>query len=126
VLLALSDANYRFTAVDIGAFGKRSDSYVLKNSTLWAKLNSNKLYIPGPVELPGTDKPKFPHVIVADESFGLTHHIMRPYGGKNLTMKKRNFNYRLCRARRYVECSFGILTNKWRVFRRPLNVSLEF
>jgi hypothetical protein len=78
------------------------------------------------VELPGTDKLKLPHVIVADEAFGLTHHIMLPYGGNILTMKKRILNYRLCRSRRFVECSFGILTNKWRVFYRPLNVSLEF
>jgi hypothetical protein len=124
-LLALSDADYCFIAVDIGAFGKSSDSSVFKNSTLWAKLNSNKLHIPDPVELRGTDRPKLPHVIVADELFGLTHHIMRPYGGNNLTMKKRIFNYRLCRARRYVECSFGILTNKWNKH-RSLNVSLEF
>ena len=34
--------------------------------------------------------------------------------------------YRLCRARRYVECAFGILSNKWRIFQRPLNVSPEF
>jgi hypothetical protein len=82
-LLALSHADYCFIAVDIGAFGKSSDSSVFKNSTLWANLNSNKFHIPDPVELRGTDRPSLPHVIVADESFGLTHHIMRPYGGKN-------------------------------------------
>ena len=25
-----------------------------------------------------------------------------------------------------MECAFGILSNKWRVFQRPLNVSLDF
>jgi len=25
-----------------------------------------------------------------------------------------------------VECAFGILSNKWRIFQRPLNVSPEF
>jgi len=33
------------------------------------------------------------------------------------------FNYRLCRAWRCVECVFGILSNKWRIFHRPLNVT---
>jgi hypothetical protein len=41
-------------------------------------------------------------------------------------MKKRTYNYRLFRARRYIECTFGILSNKWRIFHRSLNVSVEF
>nr|CAH7767049.1 unnamed protein product [Callosobruchus chinensis] len=55
VLLAVCDSNYKFLYIDVGSFGKESDSTVL-----------------------------------------------------------------LCRARRYVECSFGILSNKWRIFHRPL------
>jgi hypothetical protein len=51
---------------------------------------------------------------------------MRPYGGKILSMKKGTYNYSLSRARRYIECTFGILSNKWRIFHRPLNVSVEF
>jgi hypothetical protein len=51
--------------------------------------------------------------------------MMRPYGGKDSPQNKMVFNYRLPRARRFIECSFGILTNKWRIFHRPLNVSIE-
>ena len=35
------------------------------------------------------------------------------------------YNYRLCRARRFLERAFGILRNKWRIFQRPLNVSSD-
>jgi len=65
------------------------------------------------------------YVIVGDEVFGLSENIMCPYGGNNLTMSKKIFNYRLSRARRYIECTFGILSNKWRTFHRPLNVKLD-
>lgn len=52
-------------------------------------------------------------------------HIMRNYGGHNLSTKQKIFNYRLCKARKYVECAFGILTNKWRLYYTPLNLSKE-
>lgn len=52
--------------------------------------------------------------------------IIHKFGGNNLSNKKKIFNYRLSRARRYVECAFGILSNKWRIFHRPMNVSTDF
>jgi hypothetical protein len=62
-------------------------------------------------------------VILGDEAFPLRNSLLRPFSGTHLDMKKRLFNYRLSRARRYVACAFGILTNKWRIFHRPVNVS---
>lgn len=35
-------------------------------------------------------------------------------------------NHCLSRARRFIGCTFGILTNKWRIFHRPMNVSVSF
>jgi hypothetical protein len=44
---------------------------------------------------------------------------------KFLTKRQRGINYRLCRAGRYIESAFGILTNKWRIFHRPLSVKMD-
>lgn len=126
VLLAVCDANYCFISVDIGAYGKSSDSTIFKDSVLYKKLVDKTLDIPDPKPISQTDTTPLPHVIVGDEAFGLSENVMRPYCGKSLTTKKRIFNYRLSRARRYIECSFGILVNKWRIFHRPLNVDIEF
>lgn len=126
VLLAICDANYCFTYIDVGAFGKFSDSNVFINSTFWNKLQNNMLSIPEDKPLPESVGNKaLPHVIVVDEAYQLTSNLLRPYARKNLNYKKKIFNYRLTRARRYIECSFGILSNKWRIFHRPLNVSFR-
>ena len=124
VLLAVCGAQYNFTYVDIGSFGKESDTSIFKNSTLYKSLIDEKLKIPCAKALPGQIT-KMPHVFVGDEVFGLSANILRPYAGHNLNDKQKIFNYRLTRARRYIECTFGILSNKWRIFHCPLNVSQD-
>lgn len=125
VLLAVCDSNYLFTYVDIGAYGKTSDSTIWKDSSLYKKMKKNELDLPEP-EIISMDGNRLPYVFIGDEAFGLNEHMLRPYSGKQISEKKRVFNYRLSRARRYVECSFGILANKWRILHRPLNVAVDF
>lgn len=124
VLFAMCDSNYLFTFVDIGSYGKSSDSGIFKNSKLYEKLINNSLNIPSPTSI-GVSTTKYPYVIIGDEAFGLSENLLRPYGGKNLSYEKKIFNYRLSRARRYIECCFGILANKWRILHRPLNVDID-
>lgn len=125
VLLALVDSKYRFVYVDIGAYGKECDSTIFQNTKLYELLLQHRLPIPAPKPLPGLQKP-VPYVFIADEGLPLMSNLMRPYPGKHLNIDKRVFNYRLSRARRNVECAFGILANKWRIFHRPLNVKYDF
>ncbi|KAL0902286.1 hypothetical protein ABMA27_000189 [Loxostege sticticalis] len=111
VFLALVDSRYRFLFVDIGAYGKESDSTVFQNSKLYDCIMTGKLPIPTPKPLTGFQNAT-PFVFVADERFSQSR----------LTI----YNYRLSRARRYVECAFGILANKWRILHRAINVQYEF
>lgn len=45
---------------------------------------------------------------------------MRPYSGRNLSEHEEIYNYRLSRARRIVECAFGILCSKWRILKKEI------
>ncbi|XP_063842378.1 uncharacterized protein LOC135090053 [Scylla paramamosain] len=126
VLLAVCDANFSFIYVDIGAYGKSSDSAIFTKSLLYKKLVENSLDVPEPKPISSVETVCYPHVIVGDEAFGIMENVMRPYSGRHLTYRKKIFNYRLSRARRYIECTFGIMANKWRILHRPLNVNIDF
>jgi len=122
VLMAVAYTNYRFVYADIGSYGKDCDSTIFKRSTLWTSIQRNMLDLPSKRPLSGTGGPDVAYFFVGDEGFAPNKNILRPFGGSNLSVNKRVYNYPLCRGRKYVECAFGILSNKWRIFQRPPNV----
>lgn len=119
VLLGLVDADYKFLFVDIGCNGRVSDGSVFENSGLAEALRCNKLNIPADTPIEGIEG-DMPFCIVADEAFPLKTYIMKPYAKKNLSFKKRVFNYRCSRARRIVENAFGILVHRFQILQRPI------
>lgn len=125
VLMAICDSNYKFVAVDIGAYGSTADSRVFRASRMGRRLLEGRFNVPADKPLPGTSGPDMPYVLVADEAFALSRHLFRPYSKHNLNAQRRVFNYRLSRARRYIECTFGILTSKWRIFHSALQLNLK-
>lgn len=50
---------------------------------------------------------------------------MRPNPQRTLTNKKRIFNYRLSRGRKTVECSFGMMSQKFQVLMSPIRCTNE-
>ena len=122
VLLAVSDAQYGFTLVDVGAYGKQSDANVFARSAFgkMLKQSDSKLQIPAKRVLPNTSGPEMPHAFVGDEAFPLLPNLMRPFPETSLSHQQRIFNYRLSRARKVVEYTFGIMVSRFRCLRRPL------
>ena len=115
VLLAYGDANYCFTAVDVGQYGSGNDSGVFVNSEISKAFESNSFNVPEAEHVQGCAD-KLPYVTVVDEGLSLKQYQMRPYPGKNLTEKRAIFNCWLSRARRIIENVFGILVARWQIF----------
>lgn len=125
MLLAVCDANYIFRFVDIGAYGRRSDGGIFRESLFGQQLDAGQMNIPKPDSF-YKGGPDLPYIIVGDEAFLLKSYLLRPYSGKNnLTTEQSIFNYRFSRARRMIENSFGILASQWRVYRKPIISSVE-
>ena len=123
VLLAVCDARYSFTMVDVGQYGSNNDSGVMLNSEMGQRFDEDSLSIPPAEKLPGCDV-ELSYYLVGDEIFPLKTWLMRPYPGK-LSEEQRIYNYRLSRARRVVENAFGILVARWRLFRSPIRATKE-
>ena len=119
ILLAVCDAQYCFTLLDIGDTGRQSDGGVLANSAFGRSLESGSLSLPCPKPLPGQSS-SVPYYFVGDSAFPLKTYMLRPFPGRFLPEDKQIFNYRLSRARRVIENTFGIMATKFRIFRRSI------
>ncbi|KAL8565422.1 hypothetical protein ACOMHN_029115 [Nucella lapillus] len=124
VLMALVDANLKFIYIDVGSYGRNSDGGIFAHSSIGKAMATNALKFPPDARLPYADNlGPLPYVVVADEAFPLSKHILRPFPGRSLSLDKRIFNYRLSRARRIVENAFGVLTARWRIFHAKMAVA---
>ena len=55
VLQGLADAQYRFIAIDVGAYGKQSGGGIFRHSSLYQLLSSNNFSMPNARKLPLSD-----------------------------------------------------------------------
>ena len=116
--------------MNVGCQGRLSDVAVFKNTDLYKGITSKSIKLPKPRTLPKTghpcwdknDYPDIPYVIVGDDAFQLTDHMMKPYKGRFLSDEQMCFNYGLSRFRRCSENVFGILASRFRIFLSRMNV----
>jgi hypothetical protein len=50
-----------------------------------------------------------PYVFIEDKAYPLLDNLLKPYSGENLDPDTVYFNRRLSRARKTIDCAFGIL-----------------
>ena len=122
ILLAIAGPDYECLYADIGCRGRSNDSGVWNASELYSLFEDGMMGLPSPRPLPhGVEE--VPYTIVGDDAFALKPYMMKPYSQKELTTRKRVYNYRHSRARRISENLFGIIANRWRIFLSQLRVN---
>jgi hypothetical protein len=124
VLQGVADADKKFLIIEVGGRGKQSDGGTFAGSKLFELLERNEFNVPPEQELPGTNT-KLPNVIIGDEAYPLKEYLMRPYPRRVLTPQREHFNKRLSRARKCIECAFGILYAKWRILSKDIETFPE-
>ena len=106
--------------LDIGAFGRDNDAGVLTESQFENCFENNVCHFPEPKKVGDF---VIPYLIVGDDIFPLKTWLMKPMAGKNLSQEWKVYNHRLSRCRHTIENAFGILSARWRIFRRPIRAS---
>lgn len=106
------DARTRFTMFTCNSAGSANDIMVWQSCKIYNKV---------------LKKGKLPqrYFIIGDEAFSCEPQILVPWSGRGLENKKDWFNYHLSVRRQVIERAFGILTQLWCLFHRPLTCDLK-
>ena len=112
VLMAVAGPDYECIYADVGTNGRVSDGGVWNKCGLSQGIDDGTTSLP-PLKCLPFGATEVPHVFVGDDAFALK----KPYPQNGLSVDKRIYNYRHSRARRLSENLFGIMANRWRVFR---------
>ena len=60
------------------------------------------------------------YYVIGDEAFVNTNKFLVPWSGRGIGLWKDTFNYHLSSMRQCIERAFGLLTQRWGIFWRPL------
>ncbi len=78
---------------------------------IYTFLPTGRAHVPPADRLPYDDQDT-PYYLVGDNAFAMKTWLLKPYPHHKQVDDERLFNYRLSRARRVVECTFGILAQR--------------
>jgi hypothetical protein len=124
VLFAVADSDCSFILIDVGGYDRDNDSKMFSEYSTGKALSANKVNIPAQQKIGSTDS-DIPFYLVGDEAFPLQQNLMKPFPRRQFYISKRIFNSRLSRARRTVECDFGVSVRKFGLFTESIETHLE-
>lgn len=73
--MAICDANYIIRFVDIGAYGRRSNDGIFKDSAIGKAFDEGRMNIPQPAAIK-EGGPILPYCLVGDEAFPLKSYLL--------------------------------------------------
>lgn len=125
ILQAAADSNYEFIFAECGSGGRAHDMSALMETEFYKDLIDGRIRIPPP-ELVAGYPHALPYSFVGDEAYALRSDFVQPYPQRNISPDKVVYNMLHCKARRFIECSFGIMVNQFRIFQTAIaNLDLE-
>jgi len=110
-LQAVCDSKKRFLYYSIKCTGNTHDSTAFDVSSLGAKLAQNRM--------------RKPYWIAGDNAYRASEFMVVPWPGRNLDTAKDSFNFWHSNSRITIEGAFGILTQRWGIFWRPIPCSIK-
>ncbi|KAK8773284.1 hypothetical protein V5799_012181 [Amblyomma americanum] len=120
ILLAVVDHHYRFLYLNVGCPGRCHDAHVYGRSRLKKRVESDRFKSPVSV-IEGTPVAQ---IILCDQAFPLTPHLLKPYANAPNGSKQAIFNYNLSRSRRIVENAFGRVKARFRFIMKRMQCQL--
>ena len=122
--MAVCDANYCLSLIDIGQYSSNNDSGVLAASKMGQLFKDNEMNLPSSSKISESDF-DFTYFLLGDEIFLLKPWLMWQFPGKNATKEERVYNYRHSRARGRIENAFRILPAQWRIFQKKIRATVK-
>ncbi len=107
--MAGGDSNCKFLMFDCNFAGSTQDVLAWSLTDEYYQITNGKL----PKEF----------YVIDDEAFTNTEQILSPWPGRGLAPWKDSVNYHLSSMRQCIERAFGLLTQRWGVYWRPLRCS---
>uniref|UniRef100_A0A8R1ITF5 DDE Tnp4 domain-containing protein n=1 Tax=Caenorhabditis japonica TaxID=281687 RepID=A0A8R1ITF5_CAEJA len=118
--LMLCDSDLCVMYCQISELGVNSDAQLFRDGPLQSILD-DLVRMAGFRMLPD-HRTLMPPFLLADNGFALTHSTMQPYRQNSLTLENYEFNKMISAVRVRVENLFGVLTSKFRILRRDMNL----
>jgi len=75
-----------------------------------------------PSKVDESSEQELPYFLLGDEIFPLKDWLMRPFPGAGATEEEK---FIIINIHRYIENVFGILTQRWRIFLKPIKATVK-